>query len=183
MSIRLISLAAIAAATALGDAPAFAEAVCGVDTHQRYGETRAYFKDVWAGCTPNGSCQISASRIDKTQAVNISHELRFELARGGSQLSMALTAVTEMADISKPMKLVYGTSTLDLSGGVETRDRVVNTYHVTDPAKADASAREMIAKSRVARWSFVSDKGAPVEVDLPLGGTAKALEWISCMAK
>lgn len=183
MSIRLISTTALAAATAFASSAAVAETVCGVETHQRYGETRAYFRDVWAGCSASGDCQISASRIDKSQPVNISHELRFRLTKGGELLSMELTAVTDMADISKPMRLAYGTSALDLAGGVETRDNVVNTYHVTDVAKADAAAREMIAKSRLARWSFVSDRGVSVVAELPLGGAAKALEWISCMAK
>lgn len=180
---RVISLAAVGTLTALSSATALAETVCGVETHQRYGETRAYFRDVWAGCAGSGDCQMSASRIDKSQPVNISHELRFRLPKGGAQLAMELTAVSEMADISKPMKLVYGSSTLDLSGGVETRDNVVNTYHVVDAAKADVAAREMIARSRLARWYFVSDSGTPVVADLPLGGAAKALEWISCMSK
>lgn len=183
MSIRLSSLAAMVAVALLGGLSAAAETVCGVETHQRYGETRAYFKDVWAGCSASGDCQMSASRIDKSQPVNISHELRFGLLRGGKQLSMALTAVSEMADVSKPMKLVYGTSVLDLSGAVETRDNVANTYHVADAAKADSAAREMIARSRLARWTFVSDRGDPVVAELPLGGAAKALEWISCMAR
>ncbi len=180
LSHRILSVFAFAILVA---APAVAEPVCGTETHIRYGETRAYFQDVWAGCTPTGECQLSASKIDKTQAVNISHEARFTLQAGTPLLGLKLMSVTDAVAIDKPMQLVYGKDSANLTGAVETRGNVVNEYHVKDPAQADTIARAAIAKTNVARWIFTTESGETKTVELPLRGAAKALDWITCMAK
>jgi hypothetical protein len=172
----------LATLAGLANAPAWAGDRCGVETHARYGETRAFFQDVWAGCAGK-ICQISASDIDRMQAVNIAHELRFVLDPGTLTLGMQLTAVTEMANSAGPMKLVYGRETLNLTGLVETRDNVVNVYHLTDAALADSAARAMISRSNVAKWTFSTEAGAEKTAQMPLRGATKALEWVTCMAK
>ena len=180
MSHRILSAFAF---TVLVAAPAVAEPVCGAETHMRFGETRAYFQDVWAGCTPAGVCQLSASKIDKTQPVNISHEARFTLQSGTNLLGLTLMSVTDNVAIDKPMQFVYGKESASLTGAVETRDNVVNQYHVKDPALADTVARAAIAKTNVARWVFATEAGETKTVELPMRGAVKALDWITCMAK
>lgn len=169
--------------TILVAAPAVAEPLCGAQTHMRFGETRAFFQDVWAGCTAAGVCQLSASKIDKTQPVNISHEARFTLQRDTNLLGFMLMSVTDDVSIDKPMRFVYGKESASFTGAVETRDNVVNQYHVKDPAQADTVARAAIAKTNVARWIFMTEAGETKTVELPMRGAVNALDWITCMAK
>lgn len=174
----LLALAAGVAAT-----PAWGEEQCGASVTHRYEETRATFGDMLAGCDKAGACYVSTSKVDKTLPANFSQQLRFLQPVGGGMLGMRLTAVQPMADLSESMNIVYGATVVDLAGAVETRDNVVNDYHVKDAAKADAMAREMAAKSRQVRWTYNSQMGGLVIVDLSLRGATKALEWTACMAK
>ena len=174
-------LAVLASAVA---APAFAEEQCGIAVTHRYGETRAAFTDVLAGCDKDGACYVSASKIDKSLPANFSHQLRFLQAKGSDKLGLKLTAVEPMADLKGAMVLSYGSIKLDLGGALETRENVVNDYYVKDAAKADELARTLIAKTNKVRWLYQNEKGgAEVIADIPLRGATKALEWIQCMVK
>lgn len=175
---KLLAGAAIAAA-AVGVAPASAEQICGVQTHTRYGETRAFFSDVWAGCKTD-SCQISASRIDKSLPVNISHEVRFKYEQG--QFGVSLTAVMDAVAIGEPTKLSWGKKTTDLTGFLETRDNVVNQFHVKDDALAEQIARDALAHAKMLKWSYVTRSGEAKTIAMPARGGDKALAWIECMS-
>lgn len=173
-------LAVLAGAIA---APALAEEQCGSPVTHRYGETRAAFTDVLAGCDKDAACYISASKIDKSLPANFSHQLRVLQAKGSDKLGLKLTAVQPDADIKGAMVLSYGSKKVDLGGQLETRENVINDFYVKDAAKADELARTLISKTNKVRWLYQDPKGAEVIADIPLRGATKALEWIQCMAK
>lgn len=180
---RVGALAGAAWACALLCQPALAEEKCGSKVTHKFGEIRATFGDMLAGCDKSGACYASTSKVDKSQAANFSQQLRFLQAPGGGKLGMRFTAVEPMAKVGATMDMQYSYTQVDLTREIETRGNVVNDYYLRDADKADRMAREMTAKSTQLRWSYTPEKGELVTVEFSLRGATKALAWIACMAK
>lgn len=172
-------LAATAAMTLLGVGAAWADVACNATTHARYGETRAYFRDVLGACRPDGYCSAVVALTDKDGAAYL-HQLRVARPTPGAPHQVELVAVSPMpAEPANPMSLAFGRDTVALGNAIALTPQSANEFQVTDQAVADDIVSRL-KRGRVATWTYQSVAGRS-QAEFPLRGMTAALTWIDCM--
>lgn len=172
-------IAVVAATLSMcGAGLAAADTVCGASTHARYGETRAYFRDVLGACRPDGYCSAVVALTDDGGA-QYRQQLRIARPTAGAPYQVEFVAVSPSAkDDPAPMSLAFSRRTIDLAGAF-TRTQSTNEYRVTTQSMADDIVSNL-KRSRQARWTYQSVAG-PSTAAFPLNGLTAALTWIDCM--
>lgn len=172
-------IAATAALMAMcGAGEAAAEQVCGASVHARFGETRAYFRDVLGACRPDGYCSAVVALTDDGGA-QYRQQLRVARPAPGAPYQVEFVAVSPSpAGDGGPMSLTVGRRHTPLTGAIATTQSV-NEYRVTDQALADDIVSRVQA-ARGANWTYQSVAG-PSTAPFPLRGMTAALNWIECM--
>lgn len=177
-------IAILGACAVFGAGAAAAKEACGVKTHMRFGETRAYFQDVLAACVPDGECKMVSEVSSDAFASGYRHQLRMVFADSAAAPALSFIAVEPMADLGKPTSLRLGREQVDLSGKITAQNGVANEYGFTDPAIGAELADRLIYRARSAVWSFAADgTGAATSASFPLRGAARARAWITCMQR
>lgn len=172
-------LAAAVALTAMATGAASAETRCGATLHHRYGETRAYFKDVLGACRRDGYCSAVVAIRDKDGAAYL-HQLRVAQALAGAPWQVEFVAVSPTpAEPATPMSLAFGRDTVVLTDAIANAPNVTNEYRVTSQAVTDDIVARL-RRGRTATWTYRSVAG-PSTATFPLRGMTAALDWIACM--
>ena len=175
---RVQALAAIAAAvvTLMGSVAHAGEA-CGAETHERFGETRAYFTDSLAACRPDGYCSAVVTLPAREANGVMGNQLRIARPTSGAPYVLELTAVSEEAAATTKHVLRVGrrNHVLPLAEA-----GAVNAWAVSDQAKTDAIVADLKA-ARFAFWRFQQPNGANAQTRFPLRGLTAALAWVDCM--
>jgi hypothetical protein len=172
-------LAAAVAMTALATGTAAADTRCGATLHQRYGETRAYFRDVLGACRPDGYCSAVVALSDKDGAAYL-HQLRVARPLAGEPWQVEFVAVSPTpAEPATPMTLGFGRDTVVLNDAIANVPNVMNEYRVSSQAVADDLVARL-KRGRTATWTYRSVAG-PSSATFPLRGMTAALTWIDCM--
>jgi hypothetical protein len=172
--------AAAAAMAVFGAGEAAAEQICGASVHARFGETRAYFRDVLGACRPDGYCSAVVALADDGGA-QYRQQLRVARPTAGAAYQVEFVAVSPMpAADGQPMTLAFGRGTQSLTGAIDrSAPNAANEYRVTSEAVA-ADLVIRMKKAREARWTYQSVAGASTAA-FPLRGMTAALNWMDCM--
>lgn len=172
-------LAAAVALTAMATGAATAETRCGATLHQRYGETRAYFRDVLGACRPDGYCSAVVAIKDKDGAAYL-QQLRVAQPLAGEPWQVEFVAVSPTpAEPATPMSLRFGRDTVVLTDAISNVPNVMNEYRVSSqPVTDDIIAR--LKRGSTVDWTYRSVAG-PSTATFPLRGMTAALDWIGCM--
>ncbi|KAF0183027.1 MAG: hypothetical protein IV086_02180 [Hyphomonadaceae bacterium] len=174
-------IAATAALMAMcGAGEAAAEQVCGARVHARFGETRAYFRDVLGACRPDGYCSAVVALTDDGGAA-YRQQLRVARPASGAAYQVEFVAVSPMpAGDGQPMTLAFGREALGLTGSIDrSAPNAANEYRVTSDTLAVDLVNRM-KKARETRWTYTSVAGVAT-APFPLRGMTAALIWIDCM--
>lgn len=174
----MAALAAVASLMAASEAAA-AETRCGAATHMRFGETRAYFRDVLGACRPDGYCSAVVALRDDGGA-QYRQQLRVARPTAGAPYQVEFVAVSPSPQgDGTPMAIAFGAQSITLSGKI-SQTQSVNEYRVTD-AGVSETVVILLRKSREARWTYQSNVG-PETATFPLRGMTAALKWIDCLS-
>ncbi|MDX2235767.1 MAG: hypothetical protein NW200_14805 [Hyphomonadaceae bacterium] len=166
-------------ATMMGAGAAAAETVCGAQTHQRFGETRAYFRDVLSACRPDGYCSAVMTVGAGEDGFTYRQQMRVARPTPGAPYQVEFVGVDPMpADDPGPMALSFAGTAFDFTAH-HARTESVNEYRVSDQAMSDAIVGQL-KKARTARWTYASASG-PATGAFALNGVTAALDWIDCM--
>jgi hypothetical protein len=173
-------IAATAAAVAmLGAGEAAAEQVCGASVHSRFGETRAYFRDVLGACRPDGYCSAVVALADDGGAA-YRQQLRVARPTPAAAYQVEFVAVSPMpAADPRPMSLAFAGRKIDLTDAIGLTPQSGNEYRLSNQDVADDVVARL-KRAREARWTYQSDAGASTAI-FPLRGMTAALIWIDCM--
>lgn len=178
---RAVAVAVVFLAS-LAPIAAHAKTACGVQTHERFGETRAFFSDVLAACMPDGDCKLLSEVSDRTMPAGYKHQLRLTFEKAAPATRLSFVAVEPMADMSKPTSLQFGRDRIDLTGQIGAREGVMNEYGFTDSVLEASLVDRLIGRARSVVWTFAADgSGAKTFARFPLRGAARARAWIACM--
>lgn len=176
MRMWVAALATIASIMAAGEAAA--AQVCSATTHTRFGETRAYFRDVLGACRPDGYCSVVVALRDDGGA-QYRQQLRVARPTPGAPYSVEFVAVSPSPQgDATPMSIAVGGQTIPLNGKI-AQAGAVNEYAVSDAAVSETLVT-FLRKSREARWTYQSNAG-PSVAPFPLRGMTAALNWIDCV--
>lgn len=177
MRICMAALAAVATLSAAGEAAA--EIKCGAATHMRFGETRAYFRDVLGACRPDGYCSAVVALRDDGGA-QYRQQLRVARPAAGAPYQVEFVAVSPSPQgDGTPMSVAVGRRTITLSGKI-SQTQAANEYRVTDAGVSEALVT-LFRKSRETRWTYQSNVG-PETAAFSLRGMTAALTWIDRLA-
>ena len=154
-----------------------AEQICGASVHSRFGETRAYFRDVLTACRPDNYCSaVIALATDGGAAYR--QQLRIARPAPDAPYVVELVGVDPMpAGDGAPMSLQFGATKIDLVSAPTSPG--TNEFRVSDHAMADDLVARM-RLGRVARWTYQTAAG-PAQAEFPLNGVKAALDWLDCM--
>lgn len=162
---------------------AAAQEICGAKTHQRFGETRAYFRDVLAACRPDGFCSAVSAIADPAGQAAYRAQLRIARPQAGAPHQVEFTAVDPMPTVGPlgSITLRIGRAAFDFGDRDLEESGAVNSWTVADQAAADA----IVAAARTGRWASMgylmdSDKETIATVRFSLRGMTAALAWIDC---
>lgn len=173
----LLALCAMAAAFGT---QAQAEERCGAELHTRFGETRAYFRDVLAACRQDGYCSAVVALPDRSGAgAAWTAQLRIARPLAGEPYQVEVAATTPMpASSPLPMTLAFARTQHALAAA-DFQSTSTNEYRLADQATADAVVQSA-KRARSLRWTYQSEVG-PATATFPLNGMTAALTWIDCM--
>jgi hypothetical protein len=154
--------------------------ICNSATHEKYGETRAFFKDVAAGCDANLRCYVVSHVPDKGQGYQYLQQMRLQRTAPGAPLDLQFVSVDPMANASLRFALSVDDKAWSLSPSFALTANSANEYRVTDQVLTDVLA-ERIRNGRRATWLYMSDEGAPHAARFGLRGANDAMAWMACM--
>jgi len=172
-------IALMAAALAMfGAGVASAEVRCGASTHERFGEKRAYFRDVLGACRPDGYCSAVVALTDDGGA-QYRQQLRVARTVAGAPYQVEFVAVSPMPTPEPtPTSLAFGQRTIDL-GSALAQTQSMNEFRVSAQNLTDDIVANLKA-ARQAQWTYQSVAGPSTAV-FPLNGMTAVLAWIDCM--
>jgi hypothetical protein len=172
--------AALFCAAALVAGQASADQICGADVHSRFGETRAYFRDVLAACRPDGYCSAVVALADPSHSVAFLQQLRVARARAGANYVVSLDAVVPMpAEAGVPMGLKFGARSLNISQSAPLAANSGNEFEIADTAIANDIVTRL-KRVRSVTWTY-QGTGGRAQARFPLRGMTDALSWVDCM--
>jgi hypothetical protein len=158
---------------------AAAETTCGAAIHNRFGETRAYFRDVLAACRQDNYCSAVVALPDPSHQAAYAAQLRVARPHPAVDYQVEFVATTPMpAGGGAPMSLSIGADTVDLASAALNANSG-NEFRVGDQGVADDIVNRLKA-GRTARWTYQGENG-PASATFPLRGMTAALSWIDCM--
>lgn len=171
--------AAAALMTIAGASAAAAETTCGATVHNRFGETRAYFRDVLAACRQDNYCSAVVALPDPSHQGAYAAQLRVARGNPAVDYQVEFVATTPMpAGAGAPMSLTIGADTVDLVSAALNANSA-NEFRVSDQAVTDDVVNRLKA-GRAARWTYQAENG-PASATFPLRGMTAALAWIECI--
>jgi hypothetical protein len=165
--------------TVLGAGEAAADQVCGASVHSRFGETRAYFRDVLGACRPDGYCSAVVALTDDGGAA-YRQQLRVARPTPAAAYQVEFVAVSPMpAADPGPMSLAFAGRTINLADAIGPTPQSSNEYRLSSEDMADDVVARL-KRAREVRWTYRSVAGASTAT-FPLRGMTAALAWIDCM--
>lgn len=173
-----VNFAAVAVAVILVSSPALAQSACGAKTHERYGETRAYFTDVLATCRPDRSCAAVVALKAPNENWVMGNTLRILREAPNARYQIEFIATDPAPVDASKTTLNFARRRHGLPFGL-TEPNGSNSWRVNDQAVVDAIVAD-VKNARVARWTFPTADGQDT-TEFPLRGMTAALKWIDCM--
>ncbi len=169
------------AAAVLTAAPAAAETVCSAPTHERFGETRAFFGDVLAACRPTGYCSIVIVRDVDEGGYTYGQQVRIARPSPGAPYQVELVAASPMpADPVTPAQLTFALTDYKLDTRFSSAEGLgVNEYRIGGDV---APIVDDFKRGKVAKWTYQTEAG-PHTASFPLNGVTAGLRWIDCMGE
>lgn len=156
-----------------------AKQICNAKIHQRFGETRSWFKDVLGTCRPNGYCSIVIILTDKQgDGYTYFQQLRIARPHYNAPYQVELVAADPLPKASgHKMLLTVNGTTFDLTNWHIQTDSS-NEFRISKQAIANQIVMTM-KQAKTAQWTYESVHGS-ITITFPLRGLNAALRWIDC---
>lgn len=147
----------------------------------KYGETRAYFRDWLAVCTPGEDACRSVAYAGKVGHVG-DYQLYIRSGMPGMDYELVFVPITVMADTAQPMELsvdgeVLGTFEYGDDAGYYRDGNVMNEFTFGQSRANLDVLPQMLAGSTVT-VRFTDDTGETGNVQFSLFGLTNALRWM-----
>lgn len=176
---------AAAFATLLGGAAALSTAPAAAQTglHQKYGETRAYFRDVLAACRPGGYCSVLSYNGAGPDAAGVDADYIFRVgsAATGLDYELIFTGVASYVAEESPITVIIdGRKIAVLEPGADlgwSVSQSVNEYGFSQSV-GNLTVLPAMKAGRFMTLAFRDQQGRDRSVRFSLRGVTAALRWI-----
>ena len=179
---RFTGLVAAIAAGFLGVQSAGAAEICKAKTFEKYDETRAFFRDVIAGCDKDRNCYAATHVADNGQGYAYRQQLRVRRNLGAPTYRLFFVGVDPMPAPKGQFAISVDDKAWTLAADTALTPQSGNEFELYDLKLADM----MVARLRMgkeAAWLYPSDKGGTYVARFGVRGMNDALKWVACMQK
>jgi len=177
---RWFGLIAALAAGVLSAQNADAAVICKAKTFQKYGETRAFFQDVIAGCDKAKNCYAATHVADNGQGYAYRQQIRVRRNFGEPTNRLFFVGVDPMPAAKGQFSISVDDRAWTLSAETALTPQSGNEFELFDLKVADKMVA-MIRGGKEAAWLYPTDSGGAYVARFGVRGMNSALKWVACM--
>ena len=174
------TLVAALAIGALGAGAVNAAVICKATTFQKYGETRAFFQDVIAGCDKAKNCYAATHVADNGQGYAYRQQIRVRRNYGEPIYRLFFVGVDPMPAAKGQFSISVDDKAWTLSAETALTPQSGNEFELYDLKVADRMVA-MIRGGKEVAWLYPTENGGAHVARFGVRGMNNALKWVACM--
>lgn len=156
--------------------------ICKAKTFQKYGETRAFFQDVIAGCDKDRNCYAATHVADNGQGYAYRQQIRVRRNFGEPTNRLFFVGVDPMPAPQGQFSIGLDDKAWTLSTETALTPQSGNEFELFDLKVADRMVA-MIRGGKEVSWLYPTEKGGTHVARFGVRGMNDALKWTTCMQK
>ena len=165
---------------ALSAQGAGAAQICKAKTFQKYGETRAFFHDVIAGCDKAKNCYAATHVADTGQGYAYRQQIRVRRNFGEPTNRLFFVGVDPMPAAKGDFAISVDDRAWTLSAETALTPQSGNEFELYDLKVADRMVA-MIRGGKDMAWRYPTETGGAYVARFGVRGMNAALKWTTCM--
>ena len=177
---RISTLITALVVSVLSAGAANASEICKAKTFQKYGETRAFFQDVIAGCDTNKNCYAATHVADNGQGYAYRQQIRVRRNFGEPTNRLFFVGVDPMPASKGQFSISVDDQAWTLSAETALTPQSGNEFELYDLKVADRMVA-MIRGGKEVSWLYPTETGGTHVARFGVRGMNAALKWTACM--
>jgi hypothetical protein len=177
---RIDKLIVTLAMSVLGAGAVNAAEICKAKTFQKYGETRAFFQDVIAGCDKAKNCYAATHVADNGQGYAYRQQIRVRRNAGEPTNRLFFVGVDPMPAAKGQFSISVDDKAWTLSTETALTPQSGNEFELFDLKVADQMVA-MIRGGKEVAWLYPTENGGAHVARFGVRGMNDALKWTTCM--